>query len=94
MKIREYLEVLERKNLSPFACLVTHSKGRLKNERKCDVRTDFQRDRDRIIYSKSFRRLKHKTQVFISPEGDHYRTRPLILLKFTDCKDHCQKFTS
>ncbi|NLM75200.1 MAG: deoxyguanosinetriphosphate triphosphohydrolase [Clostridiaceae bacterium] len=75
MKIREYLEVLERKNLSPFACLVTHSKGRLKNERKCDVRTDFQRDRDRIIYSKSFRRLKHKTQVFISPEGDHYRTR-------------------
>jgi len=75
MKIREYLEELERKHLSPFACLSTQSRGRLKEEEKCDVRTDFQRDRDRIIYSKAFRRLKHKTQVFISPEGDHYRTR-------------------
>jgi dGTPase len=54
---------------------VLKDKGREKEEVKCDVRTDYQRDRDRIIYSKAFRRLKHKTQVFISPEGDHYRTR-------------------
>jgi dGTPase len=75
MLIREYLEELEEKNLSEFACLSKNSAGRARPEKKCDMRTDFQRDRDRIIYSKAFRRLKHKTQVFISPEGDHYRTR-------------------
>ena len=75
MSIREYLEEMEEKNLSEFACLSRHSKGRARAEKPCDIRTDFQRDRDRIIYSKAFRRLKHKTQVFISPEGDHYRTR-------------------
>lgn len=75
MSVRAYLEELEEKNLSPYAQLSKNSRGRRRPEEKCDVRTDFQRDRDRIIYSKAFRRLKHKTQVFISPEGDHYRTR-------------------
>lgn len=75
MRIREYQEEMEARNLSEFACLSSKSKGRKQAEVQCDIRTDFQRDRDRIIYSKAFRRLKHKTQVFISPEGDHYRTR-------------------
>jgi len=75
MSVRTYLEELEEKTLSPYATLSRNSRGRMRPEEKCDVRTDFQRDRDRIIYSKAFRRLKHKTQVFISPEGDHYRTR-------------------
>lgn len=75
MKIRTYTEEQERKNLSPYAKCSADTGGRALPETPCDVRTDFQRDRDRIIYSKAFRRLKHKTQVFISPEGDHYRTR-------------------
>lgn len=75
MGIREYQEDLESQILSEYATLSKNSKGRENEERQCDIRTDFQRDRDRIIYSKAFRRLKHKTQVFISPEGDHYRTR-------------------
>lgn len=75
MTIREELELQEAKILSPCAQLSARSRGRQREEKKCDVRMDFQRDRDRIIYSKSFRRLKHKTQVFLSPEGDHYRTR-------------------
>ncbi|OEG62645.1 dGTPase [Halanaerobium congolense] len=65
----------EKEKLSPAACLSSESKGRLKKEDNCDIRTIFQHDRDRIIHSKAFRRLKHKTQVFIAPEGDHYRTR-------------------
>lgn len=73
--MRECQEELEEKILSPYACLSKNTKGRERPEEKCQIRTDFQRDRDRIIHSKSFRRLKHKTQVFISPEGDHYRTR-------------------
>lgn len=75
MEIRRYQEDLEERYLSEFASLSKRSKGRKKEEKHCDIRTDFQRDRDRITYSKAFRRLKHKTQVFISPEGDHYRTR-------------------
>lgn len=69
------IEENERKMLSPYAALSANSRGRTREEGKCSIRTDFQRDRDRIIYSKTFRRLKHKTQVFLSPEGDHYRTR-------------------
>lgn len=75
MTIREEVESMEKQMLSRFAQLSITSKGRQYAEEKCSIRTDFQRDRDRIIYSKAFRRLKHKTQVFISPEGDHYRTR-------------------
>jgi len=61
--------------LSPYAAKARESKGRLVPEPHCDIRTDFQRDRDRIIHAKAFRRLMHKTQVFIAPEGDHFRTR-------------------
>ncbi len=75
MTVREMLEKRERETLSPFAALSENSKGRRKEVDPCDLRTEFQRDRDRIIYSKAFRRLKHKTQVFIAPLGDHYRTR-------------------
>ena len=75
MTIREITEKNEKLILSPFATLSENSKGREEPEEKCELRTDFQRDRDRIIHSKSFRRLKHKTQVFLSPESDHYRTR-------------------
>ncbi|MGI6656237.1 MAG: deoxyguanosinetriphosphate triphosphohydrolase [Desulfobulbus sp.] len=74
--IRERLEELERVTLSPHACLSSRSRGRLRgNEEPCRFRTAFQRDRDRIIHCKAFRRLKHKTQVFLAPAGDHYRTR-------------------
>ena len=75
MTVREKLENNEKLILSPKACLAVNSKGREVLEEKCSLRTDFQRDRDRIIHSNSFRRLKHKTQVFLSPWGDHYRTR-------------------
>ena len=69
------LEEREEKILHPKAALARKSKGRIRQEVECDIRTCFQRDRDRIIHSKSFRRLKHKTQVFLAPIGDHYRTR-------------------
>lgn len=75
MNFRERQEELEKSCLSPYASLSSKSKGRCIPSEKCSIRTDFQRDRDRILHSKAFRRLKHKTQVFISPEGDHYRTR-------------------
>ncbi len=75
MTVREMLEKRERDTLSPYAALSENSKGRRMKITPCDLRTEYQRDRDRIIYSKSFRRLKHKTQVFIAPLGDHYRTR-------------------
>ena len=73
--LREDIERRERESLSPFAALAAESRGRKTPEEKCPLRTDFQRDRDRIVHSKSFRRLMHKTQVFLAPEGDHYRTR-------------------
>jgi len=75
MTIREELEQTEAEILSPKACLSSRSQGRVRPEAPHAIRTEFQRDRDRIIHSKSFRRLKHKTQVFLSPFGDHYRTR-------------------
>ncbi len=75
LKIREQLEQRETQILSKHATLSMNSKGREKDEKPCDIRPCFQRDRDRILYSKSFRRLKDKTQVFLSPDGDHYRTR-------------------
>ncbi|NVM20841.1 MAG: deoxyguanosinetriphosphate triphosphohydrolase [Desulfobacterales bacterium] len=73
--IREESEAWEREYLSPLACLSSESRGRSTHEEHCPIRTAFQRDRDRIVYSNAFRRLKHKTQVFLSPLGDHYRTR-------------------
>ncbi len=74
MSIREILEEKEYKYLHPKAFKSREAK-RDREEKECEVRTKFQRDRDRIVHSKAFRRLKHKTQVFLSPEGDHYRTR-------------------
>lgn len=75
MTIREQTEEIERQTLHPKACLSSKSKGRVRPEKEGEIRTCFQRDRDRIIHSKAFRRLKHKTQVFLAPKGDHYRTR-------------------
>jgi dGTPase len=72
---RERYEELEKQMLSPRAALSSRSRGRERAEEPCPIRTAFQRDRDRIIHSKAFRRLSHKTQVFIAPEADHYRTR-------------------
>ena len=75
MTIREQAEEREYQFFSPYAAHAGDSEGRDRAEEPCEVRTCYQRDRDRILHSKSFRRLKHKTQVFISPMGDHYRTR-------------------
>lgn len=75
MQMRLDLEERELRELSGFATKAVNSKGREVEETQCEYRTIFQRDRDRIIHSKAFRRLMHKTQVFLSPEGDHYRTR-------------------
>lgn len=75
MTIREAYQALECSSLSPYACLSVNSRGRARALEPCPVRTCFQRDIDRIVHCKAFRRLKHKTQVFLQPEGDHYRTR-------------------
>ena len=75
MTIREKAELREEQFFSPYASFSTKSRGREREEAQCDIRTVYQRDRDRILHSKSFRRMKHKTQVFLRPQGDHYRTR-------------------
>lgn len=75
MTVRERIEAQEEATLSPYAVLASRSRGRQRPDEPCQVRTCFQRDVDRIVHCKAFRRLKHKTQVFLQPEGDHYRTR-------------------
>ena len=73
--MKEKTAEIEKMFLSPYATKSADTAGRLRYEEPCPMRTEFQRDRDRIIHSKSFRRLKNKTQVFLTPKGDHYRTR-------------------
>ena len=73
--MKEITFLKEKQFFSPYAAFSDKTKGRQKAEEPCPMRTEYQRDRDRIIYSKAFRRLKNKTQVFFSPEGDHYMTR-------------------
>lgn len=75
LNTRQKLEIREHEIFSPYAAFSDQSQGRDNEEKQCDIRPIYQRDRDRILHSKAFRRLKHKTQVFLAPEGDHYRTR-------------------
>lgn len=81
MNIREMAEQREREFFSPYAAFSEKTKGRDREEKQCDIRPVYQRDRDRIMHSKAFRRLKQKTQVFLSPVGDHYRTRMMHTLE-------------
>ena len=83
MMTPDYFLEIEKKTLSPYAQLTSESKGRVKPETSSPVRTAYQRDRDRIIHSKAFRRLMHKTQVFLSPVDEHYRTRMTHTLEVT-----------
>ena len=75
MTVLEEIQRMEAQTLSPAASLSQNTLGRERPEEECSLRTPYQRDRDRILHCKAFRRLKHKTQVFLSPQGDHYRTR-------------------
>lgn len=81
--VRDRFSEYEKQTLSQYACLTASTKGRERPIRECDVRTEFQRDRDRILHSQSFRRLMNKTQVFLAPIGDHYRTRMTHTLEVT-----------
>lgn len=92
MNIREQQESREHEYMSPYASFSDESRGRDKPEPQCDIRTIYQRDRDRILHSKSFRRLKHKTQVFLAPEGDHYRTRLTHTLEVAQIARSISKF--
>ena len=83
MTLREQTQQREAQTLSPMACLSRNTRGRQRPEEECPIRTPFQRDIDRIVYCNAFRRLKHKTQVFLQPEGDHYRTRMTHTLEVT-----------
>jgi len=91
MLMREHFEEQEYERLSAFAAKAAESKGRRVPETPCTMRTDFQRDRDRIIHSKSLRRLMHKTQVFLSPEGDHFRTRLTHTLEVAQIARTCAR---
>ena len=88
MTIREQLEERELEYLSSYAAKSIASRGRKRPEPQCDLRPVFQRDRDRILHCKAFRRLKQKTQVFLYPKGDHYRTRLTHTLEVSECKNN------
>lgn len=88
---REKFEKREYEILSPLAAKAAETKGRQYNEQKCEYRTEFQRDRDRIVHSKAFRRLMHKTQVFLAPEDDHYRTRLTHTLEVSQVSRTCAR---